>query len=80
MFKILKKTFDTGLVTIDYPDGAALLPGYFRGAPRFDFANWRDARPSAHACPTAALSIRESGATRQVTANAARPTGAARFR
>jgi Ni,Fe-hydrogenase III small subunit/formate hydrogenlyase subunit 6/NADH:ubiquinone oxidoreductase subunit I len=67
MFKILKKTIDTGLVTIGYPDGPALLSGNFRGAPRFDFANWRDARPSVDACPTAALSIRESGATRQVT-------------
>src|SRR5439155_2895430 len=45
----------------------ARLSENFRGAPRFDFANWRDARPSAEACPTQALSIRESGATRQVT-------------
>ena len=67
MFKILKKTFDTGLVTIGYPDSPALLSENFRGAPRFDFANWRDARPSADACPTQALSIRESGVTRQVT-------------
>lgn len=67
MFKILKKTFDTGLVTIDYPDGPAVLSGNFRGAPRFDFANWRDARPAAEACPAEAISIRESGAARQVT-------------
>src|SRR6266567_1351977 len=67
MFKILKKTFDTGLVTIGYPDSPALLSENFRGAPRFDFASWRDARPSADACPTQALSIRESGVTRQVT-------------
>jgi Ni,Fe-hydrogenase III small subunit/ferredoxin len=39
----------------------------FRGAPRFDFAGWRDARPAAEVCPTEAISIRESGNTRQVT-------------
>jgi Ni,Fe-hydrogenase III small subunit/formate hydrogenlyase subunit 6/NADH:ubiquinone oxidoreductase subunit I len=67
MFKILKKTLDTGLVTIDYPDGPVVLSGNSRGAPQFDFAHWRDARPSAEVCPTEALSIRESGASRQVT-------------
>ena len=66
MFKILKKTFDTGLVTIGYPDVPAQLSSNFRGAPRFDFPNWHDARPAAAACPTEAISIRQSGATRQV--------------
>jgi Ni,Fe-hydrogenase III small subunit/formate hydrogenlyase subunit 6/NADH:ubiquinone oxidoreductase subunit I len=67
MFKILKKTFDTGLVTIGYPDAPPVVSGNFRGAPRFDFAKWRDARPAAEACPTGAVSIRESGAARYVT-------------
>ena len=67
MFKILKKTFDTGLVTTGYPAAPAVLSGHFRGAPRFDFANWRDARPAVEACPTGAISIRESAAARQVT-------------
>lgn len=67
MFRILKKTFDTGLVTIGYPHEPARLPEHFRGAPRFDFVNWRDARPGAEVCPTGALSIRESGATRVVS-------------
>src|SRR5229473_974496 len=44
MFQILKKTFDSGLVTIGYPDAPARISDHFRGAPRFDFANWRDAR------------------------------------
>jgi Ni,Fe-hydrogenase III small subunit/formate hydrogenlyase subunit 6/NADH:ubiquinone oxidoreductase subunit I len=61
MFQILKKTFDTGLVTIGYPDAPARMSANFRGAPRFDFANWRDPRPAAAACPTEAISIRESG-------------------
>ena len=67
MFKILKKTFDTGLVTTGYPDAPPRLSENFRGAPRFDFDNWRDARPAAEACPTQALSIRDRGAVREVT-------------
>jgi Ni,Fe-hydrogenase III small subunit/formate hydrogenlyase subunit 6/NADH:ubiquinone oxidoreductase subunit I len=67
MFKILRKAAQTGLVTIGYPEKPALLPDNFRGAPRFDFSNWRDARPAAEVCPTEAISIRESGDTRQVT-------------
>jgi Ni,Fe-hydrogenase III small subunit/formate hydrogenlyase subunit 6/NADH:ubiquinone oxidoreductase subunit I len=66
MFKILERAFHTGLVTIGYPDAPAQIPAAFRGAPRFDFASWRDARPAAAACPTGAISVRESGATRQV--------------
>jgi Ni,Fe-hydrogenase III small subunit/formate hydrogenlyase subunit 6/NADH:ubiquinone oxidoreductase subunit I len=67
MFTILKKTFDTGLVTIGYPDAPAQLSSNFRGAPRFDFANWRDARAAAAVCPTGAISIGEASATRRVT-------------
>jgi Ni,Fe-hydrogenase III small subunit/formate hydrogenlyase subunit 6/NADH:ubiquinone oxidoreductase subunit I len=67
MFKILRKTVQTGLVTIGYPHAPALLPENSRGAPRFDFAGWRDARPAAEACPTGAIAIRESEDARQVT-------------
>jgi Ni,Fe-hydrogenase III small subunit/formate hydrogenlyase subunit 6/NADH:ubiquinone oxidoreductase subunit I len=67
MFKILRKTAQTGLVTIGYPEAPARLPENFRGAPRFDFSRWRDARPAAAACPTGAIAIRESGDSRHVT-------------
>ncbi|HML16993.1 MAG TPA: NADH-quinone oxidoreductase subunit NuoB [Bryobacteraceae bacterium] len=67
MFKILRKTVQTGLVTIGYPAAPAPVSKNFRGAPRFDFAHWRDARPAAEVCPTEAISIDESGATRRVT-------------
>ena len=67
MFKILAKTATTGLVTIGYPDSPAALPERYRGAPRFDFADWRDARPSADVCPTEAISIHEAGGRREVT-------------
>jgi Ni,Fe-hydrogenase III small subunit/formate hydrogenlyase subunit 6/NADH:ubiquinone oxidoreductase subunit I len=67
MFKILKKSFDTGLVTIGYPDAPAAIPASFRGAPRFDFAKWRDARPAAEACPTGAISTCDQPESRMVT-------------
>jgi Ni,Fe-hydrogenase III small subunit/formate hydrogenlyase subunit 6/NADH:ubiquinone oxidoreductase subunit I len=67
MFKILNKTLQTGIVTIGYPHGPAGVSERFRGAPRFDFDRWRDARPAAEVCPTEAISIRESDGTRRVT-------------
>jgi Ni,Fe-hydrogenase III small subunit/formate hydrogenlyase subunit 6/NADH:ubiquinone oxidoreductase subunit I len=67
MFKILKSTFDTGLVTIEYPDGPARIPATFRGAPCFDFARWHDPQIAVDACPTAALAMRESAGRRTVT-------------
>jgi Ni,Fe-hydrogenase III small subunit/formate hydrogenlyase subunit 6/NADH:ubiquinone oxidoreductase subunit I len=67
MFKILRKSAQTGLVTIGYPESPARVPEHFRGAPRFDFAKWRDARPAADVCPTEAIAIRESEDSRQVT-------------
>lgn len=67
MFKILRKSAQTGLVTIGYPDAPAHMPQNFRGAPRFDFAKWCDARPASGVCPTGAIAIREAGETRQVT-------------
>ena len=66
MFRILRNTAQTGLVTIDYPATPAIVPERFRGAPRFEFAGWRDARPAASACPTEAICVRESDGTRQV--------------
>jgi Ni,Fe-hydrogenase III small subunit/formate hydrogenlyase subunit 6/NADH:ubiquinone oxidoreductase subunit I len=67
MFKILKKTAQTGLVTIGYPAAPAQVPEQFRGAPRFDFPRWRDARPAAEICPTGAISVHDSEGTRRVT-------------
>jgi Ni,Fe-hydrogenase III small subunit/formate hydrogenlyase subunit 6/NADH:ubiquinone oxidoreductase subunit I len=67
MFKILQRSLETGVVTTGYPDAPAQISANFRGAPRFDFANWRDARPAAAVCPTQAISIQESVHTRQVT-------------
>jgi Ni,Fe-hydrogenase III small subunit/formate hydrogenlyase subunit 6/NADH:ubiquinone oxidoreductase subunit I len=66
MFHIFKKAAKTGLVTIGYPQKSAVIPENFRGAPRFNFSAWRDARPAAEACPTGAIEIEESGHRRRV--------------
>jgi Ni,Fe-hydrogenase III small subunit/formate hydrogenlyase subunit 6/NADH:ubiquinone oxidoreductase subunit I len=67
MFKILQKTFHTGIVTAPYPQTAAPLSEHFRGKPAFDFARWQDARPAAAVCPTGAISLRDQGNMREVT-------------
>jgi Ni,Fe-hydrogenase III small subunit/formate hydrogenlyase subunit 6/NADH:ubiquinone oxidoreductase subunit I len=67
MFHIFKKAAQTRLVTIGYPQAPAQIPKQFRGAPCFDFSRWRDARLSADACPTGAISIEESAERRRVT-------------
>jgi Ni,Fe-hydrogenase III small subunit/formate hydrogenlyase subunit 6/NADH:ubiquinone oxidoreductase subunit I len=67
MFRILEKTFRTGIVTTPYPDAPAAVPPAFRGSPAFDFDHWTDARPAAEVCPTEAISLRDSENTRTVT-------------
>jgi formate hydrogenlyase subunit 6/NADH:ubiquinone oxidoreductase subunit I len=67
MFKILQKTFSTGIVTEAYPDGPAKVSERFRGRPEFDFERWSDARPAAEACPTEAIAVDDRGETRRVT-------------
>ena len=71
MFEILRKSFDTGVVTEPYPPASRQagsgLSSFARGRPEIDFANWRDARPAVAACPTAALACRDTNATRIVT-------------
>ena len=57
MFKILRKTAETGLVTIGYPETPPVLSTRYRGAPRFDFAGWQDPSAAAEACPTGAIAV-----------------------
>jgi Ni,Fe-hydrogenase III small subunit/formate hydrogenlyase subunit 6/NADH:ubiquinone oxidoreductase subunit I len=66
MFKILRKSVQTGLVTIGYPETPIPAPEQMRGAPRFHFAAWRNAHIAAEACPTGAIFISESNGTCQV--------------
>jgi Ni,Fe-hydrogenase III small subunit/formate hydrogenlyase subunit 6/NADH:ubiquinone oxidoreductase subunit I len=67
MFKILQKTFQTGIVTAPYPKSPARLSEHFRGRPAFHLDRWRDARPAADVCPTGAIAIRDHSDSREVT-------------
>lgn len=67
MFKILQKTFATGIVTTRYPDAPATLSENFRGRPDFDFEAWRDARPATEVCPSGAIAVEDRDNTRTVT-------------
>jgi Ni,Fe-hydrogenase III small subunit/formate hydrogenlyase subunit 6/NADH:ubiquinone oxidoreductase subunit I len=67
MFKILQKTFTTGIATVAYPDVPAVVSAHFRGRPEFDFASWRDARPAADVCPTGAIKLSGDHRVRRVT-------------
>jgi len=67
MFRILQKTFATGIVTTKYPDEPAQVPEGFRGRPSFDFERWKDARPAADVCPTGAIFVCDEGGSRRVT-------------
>jgi Ni,Fe-hydrogenase III small subunit/ferredoxin len=67
MFKILQKTFRTGIVTTSYPKAAAKISGQFRGRPEFDFEHWREARTAAQVCPTGAITAPEDGDPRGVS-------------
>src|SRR5258708_2027542 len=66
MFKILRKTFETGIVTTRYPERAAAVCANFRGRPEFDLEHWVDARSAAEVCPTEAIKVEDDGPTRQV--------------
>jgi len=67
MFKIIRKTIRTGIVTKAYPAELAHISEHFRGRPHFDFEKWTDARPAAEVCPTGAISLRDSDDSREVT-------------
>jgi Ni,Fe-hydrogenase III small subunit/Pyruvate/2-oxoacid:ferredoxin oxidoreductase delta subunit len=67
MFKILQRTFSTGVVTTAYPSKPAKISEYFRGRPSFDFEKWQDARPAEDVCPTGAISVSDGEESRKVT-------------
>jgi Ni,Fe-hydrogenase III small subunit/formate hydrogenlyase subunit 6/NADH:ubiquinone oxidoreductase subunit I len=64
MFDIIRQSLKTGVVTTRYPDAPPLLSPRARGRPEIDWANWKDARPAAAACPTGAISFEDAGAKR----------------
>jgi len=74
MFRILHKTFRSGTVTTGYPQQTARLSPNFRGAPEFDWANWKDAPAAAEACPTGAIQLADNGMSREVAVDYGRCT------
>jgi Ni,Fe-hydrogenase III small subunit/formate hydrogenlyase subunit 6/NADH:ubiquinone oxidoreductase subunit I len=67
MFDILRKSLSTGIVTTSYPASPAEVSSQARGRPEIDFANWRNPRPAAAACPTGAIALSEHTGNRKVT-------------
>jgi Ni,Fe-hydrogenase III small subunit/formate hydrogenlyase subunit 6/NADH:ubiquinone oxidoreductase subunit I len=59
MFGILGKSFSTGIVTTNYPATPPEVSRHVRGRPEIDWANWKDARPSAAICPTGAIAYQD---------------------
>jgi Ni,Fe-hydrogenase III small subunit/formate hydrogenlyase subunit 6/NADH:ubiquinone oxidoreductase subunit I len=74
MFEILRKSLATGVVTTSYPRTPAETCGGARGRPEIDFANWKDARPAAAACPTGALACADRAGARTVRLDLAKCT------
>lgn len=74
MFEILSKSLATGVVTTKYPEVPVQVSSHARGRPQFQYVGWKDARPAAAACPTAALACAEANGVRTVTFDLARCT------
>lgn len=67
MFDILRHSLKTGIVTSDYPEASPAVSPAARGRPEIAYANWKDARAAAAACPTAALAVADTAGQREVT-------------
>ncbi len=61
MFKILRQSIRTGVVTRPYPDNASTPPQGLRGKPVIDFAACTACGKCADACPTDAITLQTSG-------------------
>jgi Ni,Fe-hydrogenase III small subunit/formate hydrogenlyase subunit 6/NADH:ubiquinone oxidoreductase subunit I len=67
MLQILRKSFATGVVTTTYPEAPADISIRARSRPEIDWANWKDVRPAAAACPTGAIAGADSDGVRTAT-------------
>jgi Ni,Fe-hydrogenase III small subunit/formate hydrogenlyase subunit 6/NADH:ubiquinone oxidoreductase subunit I len=67
MLNILKKSLATGIVTTAYPQTPPAVSGNARGRPGIDYVNWKDARLSAKACPTGAITCEDREGCRTAT-------------
>ena len=66
MFDIIRQSLKTGVVTTRYPAAPPEISARARGRPEIDWANWKDARPAAAACPTGAISFEDADGRRVV--------------
>jgi Ni,Fe-hydrogenase III small subunit/formate hydrogenlyase subunit 6/NADH:ubiquinone oxidoreductase subunit I len=67
MFKILTRTFATGIVTTDYPDRPMEPVPNLRGKAVIDFERATDCLPAALVCPTGAITVEDKLDNRKVT-------------
>lgn len=74
MFDILRQSLTTGIVTTRYPQVPAWVAPHARGRPEIDSENWKDARPAAAVCPTAAIAYQDQGRIRTVVLDLAKCT------
>jgi Ni,Fe-hydrogenase III small subunit/formate hydrogenlyase subunit 6/NADH:ubiquinone oxidoreductase subunit I len=72
MFDVIRQSLKTGVVTTRYPAAPAELSARARGRPEIDWANWKDARPAAAACPTGAISYIDNEGRRAARLDLAR--------
>jgi Ni,Fe-hydrogenase III small subunit/formate hydrogenlyase subunit 6/NADH:ubiquinone oxidoreductase subunit I len=66
MFDILRQSLRTGVVTTSFPDSPPAVSPGARCHLEIDFAAWRDARPAAGVCPTAAITCADRASVRTV--------------
>jgi len=67
MFETLRQSLKTGVVTTSYPQTPPEVSTHARGKPEIDWANWKDARPAAAICPTAAIARADNAGVRTAT-------------
>ena len=74
MFDIIRNSLKVGVVTTDYPKSPRPAATRTRGRPEIAWAEWKDARPAANACPSGAIQYTEENKRRMVQLDLARCT------
>jgi Ni,Fe-hydrogenase III small subunit/formate hydrogenlyase subunit 6/NADH:ubiquinone oxidoreductase subunit I len=64
MFETIRQSLQAGVVTTNYPETSPEVSTRARGKPAIDWENWKDARPAAAVCPTAAISYQDENGRR----------------
>jgi Ni,Fe-hydrogenase III small subunit/formate hydrogenlyase subunit 6/NADH:ubiquinone oxidoreductase subunit I len=72
MFEILTNSLKVGVVTTSYPSAPPDVSQNARGEPEIDWAKWKDARPAAVVCPTAAIEFSDDKQVRTASLDLAK--------